>query len=138
MLEPATASVLSDDLARRFAASLAQCEGVEAVIVCGREGEALAGSGGPDVRKEAALASFVAQRAEALTEDGDLRGMGKALANSRLEEIVLSGPGGESLLLAFDQCYAFVSLQRGAAPTPVAAALRVVARRYFQPGEGPR
>ncbi|MBA4180736.1 MAG: hypothetical protein C0506_09130 [Anaerolinea sp.] len=122
---------LTEETARRFANAAAQAPGVAEVIVCGREGNVLAGANASDVGREAALASFVAQRAEALTEDGDLRGMGKAVANSHLEEIVVSGPSGEAVLLSFPCCYAYVPLARGAAPATVTASLRVIARRYF-------
>lgn len=131
MPDAGLAASFSPETARRFAASAAEAQGVAAVIVCGREGDVLAGSGPVDVRKEGALASFIAQRAEALAEDGDLRGMGKSLANGRLEEITLSGPAGESVLLSFPQCYAFVSLRRGANGPATVASLRVIAQRYF-------
>ena len=53
-------------------------------------------SGGADPGKEAALTRFLVQRAEAMTADGDLRGMGRTVAASHLEQITLSDPSGDS------------------------------------------
>lgn len=125
------ASALTDAVARRLVSAIALTPGVGGATVCSREGEVAVSSSDADPRKEAALTRFLAQRAEAMTEDSDLRGMGRAVAASRLEQISLSGPAGDSLLLAMPGCFALVSLNRGASPTAVAAAIRVIARRHY-------
>ncbi len=118
------------ELAQRLVSAIALAPGVGSATVCGREGEVAATSGEADARKEAALTRFLAQRAEAMTEDGDLRGMGRMVANSHLEQITLSGPTGDSLLVSMPECFALVSLQRGASATTVASSIRAIARRY--------
>ena len=117
-------------LAERMVSAIGLAPGVGNVTVCGREGEVAVSSGDADSRKEAALTRFLAQRAEAMTEDGDQRGMGRTVATSRLEQISLSGVAEDSLIVAMPDCYALVSLTRGASPTNVASAIRAIARRY--------
>ncbi len=124
------APAFTDSLARRLVNAIALAPGVRSATVCGREGEVAAGSGEADAHKEAALTRFLAHRAEAMTEDGDLRGMGRTVATSHLEQITLSGPTGDSLLMALPGCFAMVSLQRGASATTVASSLRAIAQRY--------
>ena len=123
-------SAFTDTVARRLVSAIALSPGVGSVMVCGREGEVAAASGDADARKEGALTRFLAHRAEAMTEDGDLRGMGRTVATSHLEQITLSGPAGDSLLVAMPGCFALVALQRGASATTVASSIRVIARRY--------
>ena len=124
------APAFTDALARRLVSAIALAPGVSEAMVCGREGESAVSSGDKDPRKTAALTRFLAQRAEAMTEDGDLRGMGRTVATSQLEQITLSGPAGDSLLIAMPACFALVSLHRGAAASTVASSLRAIARRY--------
>lgn len=124
------APAFTDALARRLVSAIALASGVGEAMVCGREGEAAVSSGDGDPRKAAALTRFLAQRAEAMTHDGDLRGMGRTVATSQLGEITLSGPAGDSLLIAMPECFALVSLQRGASASTVTSSLRAIARRY--------
>ncbi len=124
------APAFTDALARRLVSAIALAPGVGGATVCGREGEVAVSSGDADSRKVAALTRFLAQRAEAMTEDGDLRGMGRTVATSHLQQITLSGPAGDSLLLSMPGCFALVSLQRGASATTVASSIRAIARRY--------
>ncbi|MEO6398120.1 MAG: hypothetical protein ABIP13_06595 [Tepidiformaceae bacterium] len=121
---------LSTAVAQRMVSAITLAPGVGDVTICGREGEVAVSSGKADSRKEAALTRFLAQRAEAMTEDGDRRGMGRTVATSRLEQISLSGPGGDSVIIAGPDYYALVSLTRGASSTNVASAIRAIARRY--------
>ena len=65
-----------------------------------------------------------------MTVDGDLRGIGRTVATSQLEQITLSGAGGDSLVVAVPGCFVLVALHRGALPATVAASIRAVARRY--------
>ena len=121
---------LTDAFARRLSNAIALAQGVREVTICGREGDVAVSSGSADSRKEAALTRFLAQRAEAMTADGDLRGMGRTVASSTLEQITLSNADGDSLLMALPECFALVALKRGAAPSIVAASIRAIARRY--------
>ena len=123
----------TDALARRLVSAIVLAPGVSEAMVCGREGEVAVSSGGADPGKEAALTRFLVQRAEAMTADGDLRGMGRTVAASHLEQITLSDPSGDSLLLAMPECFALVSLRRGATANSVASSIRVIARRYHEP-----
>ena len=123
--------VLTGEIARRLASAIALAPGVSEATICGRKGEVAVSSGVADSREEAALTRFLAQRAEAMTADGDLRGMGRTVAASHLEQITLSGAEGDSLVVALAECLALVSLQRGASPAAVASTIRLIARRYI-------
>ena len=68
---------ISREIAGRLASTAAGIDGVRAATVCSAEGAVLGNAGTDDPAREAALASFVALRAEALPVDGDLRGMGR-------------------------------------------------------------
>ena len=77
----------------RLASALATVTGVERALVATLEGELVAAEpavDGTEAGREAALATFVAKRAEALSTDGDLRGMGRLLAAFLLSLKVLS------------------------------------------------
>ncbi|MGH2632456.1 MAG: hypothetical protein ACRDG3_03510, partial [Tepidiformaceae bacterium] len=64
----------------RAARALKETPGVTGVVICNGEGEVLSTlDGGANAAREGALATFAARRAEALTMDGDLRGMGKVV-----------------------------------------------------------
>ena len=89
---------ISRDIASRLANTAAGVDGVKAAIVCSAEGAVLASAGVPEPAKEAALASFVALRAEALPVDGDLRGMGRQLAGSTFSYVSIAGDRSETLL----------------------------------------
>lgn len=116
----------------RLAAALATVTGVERALVTTLEGELVAAepAGSAEAAREAALATFVAKRAEALSTDGDLRGMGRVLAASQLERVTISSNAGESLLYAPGSCYVLVSLRRGMPVAVSAPALEQVLRRY--------
>ncbi|MEP6870592.1 MAG: hypothetical protein ABI939_01950 [Anaerolineaceae bacterium] len=120
----------TEAFAQRLVNAIALAPGVREVTVCGREGDVAFTSGGADCRKEAALARFLVQQAEAMTDDGDLRGIGRTVATSQLEQITLSGAEGDSLVVVIPDCFALVELHPGAAPANVAASIRAVARRY--------
>ena len=86
------------ELASRIAATAAGIEGVRSAVVCSAEGDVLGAARSEEPSKDAALASFVAVRAEALPVDGDLRGMGKQLAGSIFSHMSIVGSSGESAL----------------------------------------
>jgi hypothetical protein len=132
MSDSATTETLTQETAQLLAAAAAETGGVSAVAVCSREGDVLAGSGAGDLRKEAALASYIVQRVESLAQDGDLRGMGRSVASGVLEEIILSGRTGDGVLLSFPDCHVLVSLRPGVSGPPTVASLRNISRRYIQ------
>jgi hypothetical protein len=100
---PAPTVSFDPALAPRLAAAAAALDGVRSALVCDADGSALGASGSSDPPREAALASFVALRAEALPVDGDLRGMGRQLAGSRLDHVLIAGPGvSETLICPVD------------------------------------
>lgn len=86
------------ELAGRIAAMAAGIDGVRSAIVCSGDGAVLGAARVEEPDREAALASFVAIRAESLPVDGDLRGMGKQLAGSSFSHMTISGRASESAL----------------------------------------
>ena len=86
------------ELAARIAATAAGIDGVRSAIVCSDDGSVLGSARVEEPAREAALASFVAVRAESLPVDGDLRGMGKQLAGSSFSHMTIVGPQDESAL----------------------------------------
>ena len=91
-------ATMPKDLAARIAAAAVAIDGVRSALVCSADGAVLGAAGVSEPGKEAALASFVAIRAEALPVDGDLRGMGRQLAGSRFAHMSIAGANGETLL----------------------------------------
>lgn len=122
---------LPRELALRIAATAAGIEGVRSALVCSAEGAVLGAAGIEDAPREAALASFVALRAEALPVDGDLRGMGKQLSGSKFSHISIAGAGGEAAVYNLSRgAYLSVRLAPGKAAStagPLAALVRRVA-----------
>lgn len=114
-------------LARRLAAAAAALDGVRSALVCDAGGTPLGATGCPDPARDAALASFVALRAEALPVDGDLRGMGRQLAGSRLDHLLIAGPGASETLVCPIDGHTYLSLVanagRGTAVLPSLARL---------------
>lgn len=105
----------------RLANSAAAVDGVRSALVCDAEGAVLGSAGFAEPAREAAMASFVALRAEALPVDGDLRGMGRQLAGSRLEHVSISGPSGDSLIFRLDGAYLYLDLIPGRVPAVISA-----------------
>jgi len=127
-MEPQAPS-MDKGLAGRLANATASIEGVRGVVVASLDGEALGSAGKAEAARHAALASFVALRAEALPVDGDLRGMGRQLAGSHFEHVAISGPSGDNLILGLGHAYLFLALASGRAAT-VLPALSPVLRRF--------
>jgi hypothetical protein len=89
---------LPREIAGRLAITAVGIEGVRSATVCSADGATLGNAGPADPEREAALASFVALRAEALPVDGDLRGMGRQLAGSLFSHLSIAGDGYETML----------------------------------------
>jgi hypothetical protein len=118
------------ELAGRIATTAAAIDGVRSALVCSGEGAVLGAAGVADPAREAALASFVALRAEALPVNGDLRGMGKQLAGSRFSHLAISGTNGDSSVYNLARgAYLSVRIAPGRSATtaaPLAALIRRV------------
>lgn len=119
------------DTAGRLALALSQIEGIQEALICSRDGAVLATTSATDPGREAALASFLGVRAESLSIDSDLRGMGRQLAGSRLRQITLAGPSGDALLLPIGDAYLFVSIAAGRPSTPISLLVAQTAKRYL-------
>jgi hypothetical protein len=120
---------LSREVAARIASAVRHVEGIRSVVICGPEGQPLAAADEPDPARAAALASFVALRAEALPTDGDLRGMGRQLAGSRFLHAAISGGPHEALLLPLQGAYLCITHAPGRSAA-IAAALQPIIRRF--------
>ncbi|WBL34918.1 roadblock/LC7 domain-containing protein [Tepidiforma flava] len=123
------AEPLSRETASRIAQAVRHVEGVRSVTVCGPEGQPLAAVNEPDPARAAALASFVALRAEALPTDGDLRGMGRQLAGSRFLQAAISGGPAEAAILPLQGAYLCITHAPGRGQA-IAAALQPIIRRF--------
>lgn len=120
---------LDRETASRIAHAAASIEGVRSVVVAGPEGQPLAAHREPDPARAAALASFVALRAEALPTDGDLRGMGKQLAGSSFLHAAISGGPIEAALVPLRGATLFITHAPGRGPA-IATALHPITRRF--------
>ncbi len=121
---------VTPEFATRVASAMANASGVESAVVCGEGGAVLGVAGSSNAPRDAALGAFVAQRADALSADGDLRGMGRLVAGSHFQQVTASWPGGEALIIAFGDAHLFVALRRGVSAESAAPALRTILRRY--------
>ena len=123
------AEPMSRELASRIASAVRNLEGVRSVVVCGPEGQPLAAVNEPDPARAAALASFLALRAEALPTDGDLRGMGKKLAGSRFLHAAITGGPIEATLLPLQGAVLCITHAPGRGQA-IAAGLQPIVRRF--------
>jgi predicted regulator of Ras-like GTPase activity (Roadblock/LC7/MglB family) len=120
--------------AARIAQSAAAIGGVRSAVVCGPEGNLIAAAGSSDPARDAALASFMAMRAEALPVDGDLRGMGKQLAGSHFSHLTISGDRGDAVLFGMGGNYLYVTIAPGRASLALGS-LSTLARRFSGAGQ---
>jgi hypothetical protein len=123
------AEPMSRELASRIASAVRNLEGVRSVTICGPEGQPLAAVNEPDPARAAALASFLALRAEALPTDGDLRGMGKKLAGSRFLHAAITGGPIEAALLPLQGAVLCITHAPGRGQA-IAAGLQPIVRRF--------
>ena len=123
------AELMSRELASRIASAVRNLEGVRSVTICGPEGQPLAAVNEPDPARAAALASFLALRAEALPTDGDLRGMGKKLAGSRFLHAAITGGPIEAALLPLQGAVLCITHAPGRGQA-IAAGLQPIVRRF--------
>lgn len=118
------------ELAARVASAVATAPGVESAVVCGDGGAVLGSVGSNSAPQDAALAVFVAQRADALSADGDLRGMGRLVSGSSFQQVTACWPGGEAVVMTFADTHVFAPLRRGVSAESAAPTLRTILRRY--------
>lgn len=104
---------LDADSAERIAGFLGHQDGVSAVTVATPDGTLLASAGAADSEGEASLAAFICQGAAEITSTDDLRGMGKLVSESAFEQLTVSGPRGEGLVLSLDGGCILVSAKAG-------------------------
>lgn len=131
MLETRSTSSIGRDLAGRLALTLADLPGVQGALIASLEGEMLGESQIADPDRCAALATFLACRAEALPLEDDQRGMGRLLTGSQLDRCTITGDHGDSVVLAPGPCYVLLILARGTPVEPVVTAARQFLRRYL-------
>ncbi len=130
ILEAGTMADLTEGLARRLAVALAQTPGVASALIASREGDVLGAAGSASPAQQAALATFIAYRAEALPMDGDLRGLGRLLTEGHLEHVTVSGPRGQALVVRRGNCYLYLVLKPGVNADTVLPSIRQVLRKY--------
>lgn len=119
-----------DDLANRLARELMEVPGVRAAVVTNHAGDLLAAAGGEHTARRAALAAFLVRRADGASLGGDLRGLGRVVAQSRLEHVLFAGPGGEGALLVAATWLVLVAFERGTAAELAVTTVRQVLRHY--------
>ena len=130
ILEAGTMADLTEGLARRLALALAQTPGVASALIASREGDVLGAAGSASPAQQAALATFIAYRAEALPMDGDLRGLGRLLTEGHLEHVAFSGPRAQALVVRRGNCYLYLVLKPGLNADTVLPSIRQVLRKY--------
>jgi hypothetical protein len=125
---PAT---LDRAVAARLVSAVAAIEGVRSALICDSSGMALAAFASAEPARDAALASFIALRAEALPVDGDLRGMGRQLAGSHFDHVLISGTGGVDTFIcrASGDAYLALTAASGRSAT-IRPAIAQVLRRF--------
>lgn len=118
------------DASARLAAAVSQARGATGVAVGDRDGRARASAGLSQPQREAALAAFIASRAATLGGDSDLRGLGRHLAGSTFQHAILTGPGGEFMVVAHGEEQIFVTLDRSALAETVLGDVRSTLSRF--------
>lgn len=102
METPGDSNPMETDSAERIVGFIAHQDGVSSATVATLEGTALASSGTPEAGREAALGAFICERAEELSGDGDLRGMGKVVSESAFRELAIHGGENEGLVIRLE------------------------------------
>ena len=124
------------EVADRIAGYLSQQDGVTAATVTGTEGQLLASAGADDPQREAALAAFICERAEEISQEGDLRGMGKLVAESEFQQLALAGPTTEGLVIRLQGRAAVLVTGPAGQLARAATATSVVSNRYGKAAGG--
>jgi hypothetical protein len=118
-------------VALRLAAVTASLAGVNHVTIANADGVCLASAPAGDARDAAALTMFLLGQAGALTEeDGDLRGMGRQLTGSRLQEVLLTGPAGDTAAYPWGTGGLLVEFRAGVLSAVTRPSIHAALRRY--------
>ena len=121
---------MTREMGQRMAADASTIQGVARAVVCARDGDVLGAAGDPEPQRAAALGSFLSGRGEAMTLGGDLRGLGRVVADSHLREVRVTGANGDVIVVESAQGRVIAGLARGAANDTTGAALQSLVRRY--------
>lgn len=130
-----TEQAMAREVADRIAAYLSQQDGVRSATVSGPQGSLLASAGAQEPEREAALAAFICERAEEIPMEGDLRGMGKLVAESEFQQLAIAGPKGEGLVIRLQGAAVLVTGSAGQLAA-AASATAAVANRYGRAAGG--
>lgn len=125
------------EVAERIAAYLSQQDGVSSATLTGPERQLLASAGAENPERDAALTAFVCERADAIPMEGDLRGMGKLVAESEFQQLAISATNGDGLVMRLRGSTAVLITGRAGQLASAATAASVVASRYGR-GAGDR
>lgn len=124
---------MTRDMGQRMAADASTIPGVTRAVVCDRQAAVLGAAGEQEPQRAAALAAFLAGRGEAMTAGGDLRGLGRVVADSQLRQVRVTGADGDVIVLESGESRVLAGLAKGAANDATGAALQALLQRY----EGP-
>ena len=94
---------MTREMGQRMAADASTIQGVARAVVCARDGDVLGATGDPEPQRAAALGSFLSGRGEAMTLGGDLRGLGRVVADSHLREVRVTGANGDVIVVESGQ-----------------------------------
>lgn len=120
---------MTREMGQRLAADASTIQGVTRAVVCDRDGGPGA-NGDAEPHRAAALGSFLGGRGEAMTQGGDLRGLGRVLSESRLREVRVTGVNGDVIVVESGQGRVVAGLNRGGANETTGSALRSLVQRY--------
>jgi hypothetical protein len=106
-------------LAQAVGERLQHVGGIAAVTITSGDGIPFGSMGETDARRDAVLAAFLATRVQAMTAEGDLRGKGWLLRQSRLLHASCSGRNREYLVVPHGSITAFATVKPDAYPDVV-------------------
>lgn len=121
---------MTREMGQRLAADASTIQGVTRAVVCDRDGTVLGANGDSEPHRAAALGSFLGGRGEAMTQGGDLRGLGRVLSESRLREVRVTGANGDVIVVEGAEGRVVAGLTRGGANDATGTALRSLVQRY--------
>ncbi|MFN8508271.1 MAG: hypothetical protein U0547_11990 [Dehalococcoidia bacterium] len=121
---------MTREMGQRLAADASTIQGVTRAVVCDRDGSVLGANGDAEPHRAAALGAFLGGRGEAMTQGGDLRGLGRVLSESRLREVRVTGANGDVIVVESGQGRVVAGLNRGGANDATGSALRSLVQRY--------
>jgi hypothetical protein len=119
------------EIAARLAEDLCRVSGVQGVTVGHATGMPLSSAGRTaDGARDASLSAFIASRVRTMTAEGDLRGKGRVLRESRLVHASCAGRDREYLIVPCGEATVFVTVEQDAFAEIVLPGLFQVLRQY--------